>query len=114
MKELFRPEFINRIDEIITFEPLSKSELRQIVDLMLKDVYRSGEYQNISISVSDEVKDYLTEHGYDQKYGARPLRRLIQRSLEDEIAEAFLKGNIKSGDTIQIVMMDDKPAILTL
>ena len=114
MKELFRPEFINRIDEIITFEPLSKSELRQIVDLMLKDVYRSGDYQNISISVSDEVKDYLTEHGYDQKYGARPLRRLIQRSLEDEIAEAFLKGNIKSGDTIQIVMMDEKPAILQM
>lgn len=114
MKELFRPEFINRIDEIITFEPLTKSELRQIVDLMLKDVYRSGDYQNISISVSDEVKDYLTEHGYDQKYGARPLRRLIQRSLEDEIAEAFLKGNIKSGDTIQIVMMDGKPAILQM
>ena len=114
MKELFRPEFINRIDEIITFEPLTKPQLRQIVDLMLKDVYRSGDYQNIRISVSDEVKDYLTENGYDQKYGARPLRRLIQRSIEDEIAEAFLKGTIQPGDTIQLILTDGKPAIAKL
>ena len=114
MKELFRPEFINRIDEIITFEPLTKPQLREIVDLMLKDVYRSGDYQNIRISVTDEVKDYLTEHGYDQKYGARPLRRLIQRTIEDEIAEAFLKGTIKSGDSIQIILMEGKPAIMQM
>lgn len=108
LKDLFRPEFINRIDEIITFNPLTRSELRQIVDLMLKDVYRSGDYQNITIQVSDEVKEYLAEHGYDEKFGARPLRRLIQREVEDEIAEAFLRQDIRSGDIIRIVLEDDR------
>lgn len=111
LKQLFRPEFINRIDEIITFDPLTKPELRQIVDLMLQDVYRSGAYQNISIAVSDEVKSYLAENGYDEKYGARPLRRLIQRTIEDEIAEAFLKESIRSGDRIELIMQNGKPAI---
>lgn len=112
LKQLFRPEFINRIDEIITFEPLTKPQLRQIVDLMLQDVYRSGTYQNISISISNEVKDYLAENGYDEKYGARPLRRLIQRTIEDEIAEAFLKELIRPGDRVQIILQDDKPKVI--
>ena len=98
LKQIFRPEFLNRVDEIITFDPLTKPQLRQIVDLMLQDVYHSGEYQNIQIAVTDEVKEYLTENGYDEKYGARPLRRLIQRSIEDEIAEAFLKEEIVPGE----------------
>ena len=68
LKEFFRPEFLNRIDEIITFEPLTKPQLGRIVDLMLKDVYRSGQYQNIHIEVADEVKEYLAETGYDAKY----------------------------------------------
>lgn len=112
LKQLFRPEFINRIDEIITFEPLTKPQLRQIVDLMLQDVYRSGTYQNISISISNEVKDYLAENGYDEKYGARPLRRLIQRTIEDEIAEAFLKELIRPGDRVQIILQDGKPKVI--
>ena len=78
---------------------------------MLQDVYHSGEYQNIQIAVTDEVKEYLTENGYDEKYGARPLRRLIQRSIEDEIAEAFLKEEIVPGDHITLVMEQGKPSI---
>ncbi|MFR3484516.1 MAG: AAA family ATPase [Clostridia bacterium] len=107
LKEFFRPEFLNRIDEIITFEPLTKPQLRRIVDLMLKDVYRSGQYQNIHIEVADEVKEYLAETGYDAKYGARPLRRLIQRTIEDEIAEAFLRGEIGAGDAIVLYLRQD-------
>ena len=114
LRELFRPEFLNRIDEVITFTSLSRSELRQIVDLMLQDVYQAGQRQNITIEVDDSVKEYLVDHGYDPKYGARPLRRLIQRTLEDEIAEAFLKGTVVSGDSIRITQIDDKPAILKI
>ena len=114
LKELFRPEFLNRVDEIITFTSLSRPQLRQIVDLMLQDVYQAGERQNIRIEVGDDVKEYLVENGYDPKYGARPLRRLIQRTLEDEIAEAFLKGTVASGDEVRVTMLDGKPAILNL
>lgn len=91
--------------------PLSPSPNRncaQIVELMLKDVYRSGQYQNIQIDVAEEVKDYLAETGYDAKYGARPLRRLIQRTIEDEIAEAFLRGSIGAGDTIVLSLTQEQ------
>lgn len=111
LKQLFRPEFLNRVDEIITFDSLTKTELKGIVEIMLKDVYKAAEYQNMSVCVDDEVKTYLVDNGYDEKYGARPLRRLIQREIEDEIAEAFLKGDLVSGDQIVIAMQDGKPSI---
>ena len=111
LRDLFRPEFINRIDEIITFHSLTKDELRQIVDLMLKDIYQAGERQDIAITVSDEVKEYLAENGYDERFGARPLRRLIQREVEDTISEAFLTGEIRPGHRVQIVMNDGKISV---
>lgn len=111
LKQLFRPEFLNRVDEIITFDSLTKTELKGIVEIMLKDVYKAAEYQNMTVRVDDEVKTYLVDNGYDEKYGARPLRRLIQREIEDEIAEAFLKGDLVSGDQIVIAMQDGKPSI---
>ncbi len=111
LKGTFRPEFLNRVDEVITFDSLTRQEIREIVDLMLKDVYRAASYHNMTVSVTDEVKAYLAEHGYDEKYGARPLRRLIERTIEDEIAEAFLKGDVKPGDAVSIILKDDKPAI---
>ncbi len=114
LKELFRPEFLNRIDEIICFHSLTHEELREIVELMLKDVYQAGIRQSITVSVSDEVKDFLAENGYDPKYGARPLRRLIQRSIEDEIAEAFLTGSIAAGDTVSVILNEGKPTLLRL
>jgi ATP-dependent Clp protease ATP-binding subunit ClpE len=82
LKETFRPEFLNRIDEIIVFTELSKQELKQIVELMLNEVREDVEDKGMAVSISDAVIDYILEKGYDVKYGARPLRRTIQRLLK--------------------------------
>lgn len=108
LKETFRPEFLNRIDETIIFTELNKTELKQIIDLMLKEVLREGKEKNIDIEVSDEVKDFILEKGYDKKYGARPLRRTIQKYIEDELAELYLKGEFKDVSHIKIYMKDGK------
>src|SRR5574344_1425314 len=102
MKKAFRPEFLNRIDETIVFAHLSKEEIRQIVDLMLKDLFKRLAEKELNIDVSDEVKDHLAENGYSEAYGARPLRRLIQRKMEDSLAEEILSGKYSKGDTIKV------------
>lgn len=102
LKEIFRPEFLNRIDEIIVFNELNQEELRQIIDLMLKDVVDEVENKNMNISFSDEVKKFILEKGYDPKYGARPLRRTIQKYIEDELTDLYLKGVYKEGSTIEV------------
>ena len=108
MKKAFRPEFLNRIDETIVFSHLSKAEIRQIVDLMMKDLFKRLEEKEINVDVTDEVKDYLAENGYSEAYGARPLRRLIQRKMEDSLAEEILSGKYAPGDTIKVTMDDGK------
>ena len=108
MKKAFRPEFLNRIDETIVFAHLSKEEIRQIVDLMLKDLFKRLAERELSVEVTDEVKDYLAKDGYSEAYGARPLRRLIQRKIEDMLAEEILSGKYAPGDTIKITLVDDK------
>ena len=108
MKKAFRPEFLNRIDETIVFSHLSKEEIRQIVDLMLKDLFKRLSEKGIGIEVSDEVKDHLAENGYSEAYGARPLRRLIQRKMEDSLAEEILSGKYSNGDTIKVTLVDGK------
>ncbi|MDY6358120.1 MAG: ATP-dependent Clp protease ATP-binding subunit [Cyanobacteriota bacterium] len=110
MKKAFRPEFLNRIDEIIVFSNLSKPEIRQIVDLMMKDLLKRLKEKNLNIEVTDEVKDHLAESGYSEAYGARPLRRLIQRKVEDSLAEEILSGKYSAGDTIRLTMKDGKIA----
>ena len=110
MKKAFRPEFLNRIDETIVFAHLSKEEIRQIVDLMLKDLFKRLAERELSVEVTDEVKDYLAKDGYSEAYGARPLRRLIQRKIEDMLAEEILSGKYAPGDTIKITLVDDKIA----
>lgn len=110
MKKAFRPEFLNRIDDIIVFSHLSKEELRQIVDLMLKDLVNRLSERGLSIEVIDEVKDSLAKEGYSEAYGARPLRRLIQKKIEDILAEEILTNKYSSGDTIILKMEDDKIA----
>ena len=110
MKKAFRPEFLNRIDETIVFSHLSKEEIRQIVDLMLKDLFKRLQERELSVEVTDEVKDHLAENGYSEAYGARPLRRLIQRKIEDELAEEILSGKYANGDTVKIVLKDGKIA----
>jgi len=110
MKKAFRPEFLNRIDETIVFAHLTKEEIRQIVDLMLKDLFKRLDEKELKVEVTDEVKDHLAEAGYSEAYGARPLRRLIQRKIEDMLAEEILSGKYQAGDTIRLVLNDGKIA----
>ncbi len=108
LKEFFRPEFLNRVDETIVFTPLSKEELYKIIDLMLREVVDEVKEKNIFLDISDEVKEYILKVGYDEKYGARPLRRAIQKYIEDEIAEQYLQKKFKDGSHIKALLEDDK------
>ena len=108
MKKSFRPEFLNRIDDIIVFAHLSKPEIREIVDLMFKDLVKRIQSHDFTIEVSDEVKDYLADEGYSEAYGARPLRRVIQKKIEDTLAEEILNGKYKAGDVISAKLEDKK------
>jgi ATP-dependent Clp protease ATP-binding subunit ClpC len=108
VKKLFKPEFINRIDEIIVFHPLNKTHMKDIVTIMMKDIMkRTSEQMSITIEIDEAAKDYLIQKGYDEKYGARPLRRTIQSSLEDKLAEEILSGTVKTGDTVMITAGED-------
>ena len=102
LRTRFKPEFLNRIDEIIVFDSLSKENLTQIVDLQLAEVQRRLAEKKIRIKVSSKAKKFLADKGYDPNYGARPLKRLIQQKILDEIARGIVAGQIKSGDTAQV------------
>jgi ATP-dependent Clp protease ATP-binding subunit ClpE len=102
IKETFRPEFLNRIDEIVVFTELGTDELKQIIDLMLEEVYSEALDKDIRINVSNKVKQFILEKGYDVKFGARPLRRAIQNYIEDRLSEEYLKGTIKEGSLVGI------------
>lgn len=102
LKEHFKPEFLNRIDEVIIFNSLSKEELRTIIDIMLEELIEDAKEKEVEISITNKLKDYILEVGYDAKYGARPLRRAVQRYIEDKIAEEYLKGNIKNNSSVTI------------
>jgi len=108
LKKAFRPEFLNRIDDIIVFNHLQKEEIRQIVDLMMKDLFKRLSERDLSIEVTDEVKDFLAKDGYSEAYGARPLRRLIQRKIEDQLAEEILTNAYEPGDVIVLKLKDEK------
>jgi ATP-dependent Clp protease ATP-binding subunit ClpC len=99
LKNYFRPEFLNRLDEIIVFRQLTKEEVKEISDIMLKEVFGRLAEQGITLEVTTRFKDRLVEEGYSPSYGARPLRRAIMRLLEDVLAEEILSGRIKDGDT---------------
>lgn len=107
LKDVFRPEFLNRVDEIVVFDSLNTEQLLKIVDLMLKDTSSSLEDKNITMEITTEAKNYLLEKGTNLKFGARPLRRAIQRYVEDEISERILKGEIKNGENILISKNND-------
>lgn len=104
LKQFFRPEFLNRVDETVIFNSLSIEVLHEIVEVMLREVILMGKEKSMDIQVDQEVKDYLVDIGYDDKFGARPLRRAIGRYIEDEIAEQYIHGTISDGDTILISM----------
>ena len=109
VKQNFKPEFLNRIDDIIVFRALTEDDLRNISNLLLKELkQRVASQMEIQLKFGDAVKKLIFEKGYDKKYGARPLKRAIQTNIEDELAEAVLKGEIKRGDTVQVTVRNDK------
>ena len=107
LKDVFRPEFLNRIDEIIVFDALNENQLLQIVDLMLNDTYKSLNDKNITIEISKEAKDFILEKGTNIKFGARPLRRAIQRYVEDELSEKILRQEIIEGQHVIVARNND-------
>ena len=109
LKKTFRPEFINRIDEIITFEHLSKEEVVEIVDLQMKDIgKRLEDHGGLNINLTEAAKEWLAEQGYDKDFGARPLRRALQRHIESPMSVSLLRGEYASGDTILVDVAEDK------
>ncbi len=107
LKETFRPEFLNRVDEIIVFNSLNKEELLQIVDLMLADTVKALKHKDISFEISDSAKQFILDKGTNIKFGARPLRRAIQRYVEDEISEMILRSEVVDGQTIKVDLKND-------
>ena len=108
LKESFRPEFLNRVDEILIFDSLTENELMQIIDLLLNDTTKALSDKNISLEITEDAKKYLLTNGIDLKYGARPLRRAIQRYIEDELSDMLLRGELKNGQTIFVNLVDNK------
>jgi len=106
LRQSIRPEFLNRIDEIVLFKPLSRTEIRKIVDIQLGNVQKSLKQNELTLEVSDEAKDWLANLGYDVTYGARPLKRTIQKYLVNPLSQELLAGNFVSGDTIKVSVGD--------
>jgi ATP-dependent Clp protease ATP-binding subunit ClpC len=107
-KRVFKPEFLNRLDEIIVFHSLGKPELLQIVDLEVDKVLTRIKAKEVHIDLQQSAKEFLIDKGYDPQYGARPMRRAVERFLEDPLAEELLRGNVKPGDRVDVVAADSK------
>ncbi|MDH4300211.1 MAG: ATP-dependent Clp protease ATP-binding subunit, partial [Dehalococcoidia bacterium] len=107
LKRTFRPELLNRIDDVIIFHPLTEEHLRSIVDLLIREVERRLAERKIKLDVNEEAKAWLVQKGYDPIYGARPLRRAIQRYVENPISTKILQGEFKEGDTVAIGLQED-------
>ena len=114
LKQYFRPEFLNRLDEIIVFRQLTKNEVKEIAEIMLKEVFARLKDKGIKLSVTDAFKERLVEEGYNPSYGARPLRRAVMRLLEDSLAEEVLSGRIKDGDKAIVDIDDNKKVTINI
>ncbi len=113
VKRIFKPEFLNRIDEMIVFHMLTKENVARIVDIMMNSINkRIKEQLNITIELSDAAKSYIVDAGYDEKYGARPLKRALQQKVEDELAEQILEGRIKSSDVVYVDKKEDSEKLV--
>ena len=110
LRSTFRPEFLNRVDDIITFHKLEKADIEKITDLMLAGLVKRLAEHNIYLKIDDTAKKFIVDKGFDAEYGARPLRRAIQRYIENELSEAILKGSVKIGDTVIVKELDGKLA----
>jgi ATP-dependent Clp protease ATP-binding subunit ClpC len=107
LKRVFNPEFLNRVDETITFHELSVEHIQEIVDIMMREINQQIQDKELTILLNDDVRRWLAEKGHDPVYGARPLRRLIQRSIEDMLAEEILNGTLSGEQLVQIILEDD-------
>ena len=108
LNRIFNPEFLNRIDETIVFHPLSQEDIRKIVDILLKELHLLLLDKEISLNIGEDVKDFLAKKGFDRKFGARPLRRTIQKMLEDNLSNGLLLKKYKSGDRLKVIIKDEK------
>jgi ATP-dependent Clp protease ATP-binding subunit ClpB len=106
MREAFRPEFLNRIDDVIVFDKLSRENLREIVEIQMASLRDRLAGRRIDLAITDDALDLLAERGYDPVYGARPLKRVLQKDLADPIATAILEGRFGEGDTVKVVVED--------
>ena len=107
-KRQFRPEFLNRLDDIIVFRSLTKPDLIQILDLEIKKVMQRLKGKRLELVLDEKAKDFLVEKGYDPTYGARPMRRSVERFLEDPLAEEILKGSLHEGEPVQVTVENNK------
>jgi ATP-dependent Clp protease ATP-binding subunit ClpC len=114
LKQYFRPEFLNRLDEIIVFRQLTKNEVKEIAEIMLQEVFARLQDKGIKLDVTDAFKERLVEEGYNPSYGARPLRRAVMRLLEDSLAEEVLSGRIKDGDKALVDIDDNKKVTINI
>jgi ATP-dependent Clp protease ATP-binding subunit ClpC len=107
-KKTFRPEFLNRLDDILVFRQLTKPDLIQILDLEIGKVVARLKHKRLALQFAESAKDFLVERGFDPQYGARPMRRAVERHLEDPLAEELLRGNLHEGDPILVMLEGDK------
>jgi ATP-dependent Clp protease ATP-binding subunit ClpB len=113
LRQHFRPEFLNRVDDIIVFSRLDRDQLRRIVEIQLQNLRARLAGRSITLEVDEAALDLLAEEGYDPTYGARPLKRVIQRRLQDPLAMAILEGNLRDGDTARVEVRDGELVIKT-
>lgn len=107
-KKVFRPEFLNRFDDIVVFRSLGKEELTQILELELEKVEKRLAQRNLHFELDESARELLRNQGYDPSYGARPMRRAVEKNLEDPMAEEIIRGNLREGVTVSISAKDDK------
>jgi ATP-dependent Clp protease ATP-binding subunit ClpB len=111
VRQAFKPEFINRLDDIVMFSPLSKVDLAQIVELYVDRLSRRLSDRRLELAVTPDARSWLAERGYDPIYGARPLRRLMQHEIDDKLARALLSGDIRDGDTVKVDLLGDELSV---
>ncbi len=108
VRNSFKPEFVNRLDDIVVFAPLSKDDLGQIVSLYIDRLERRLSERRLQLAVTPDARAWLAERGYDPVYGARPLRRLMQHEIDDNLARALLSGEVRDGDTVRVDLAGDE------
>jgi ATP-dependent Clp protease ATP-binding subunit ClpC len=111
-KRVFKPEFMNRLDDLIVFHNLTKADMGQIVHLEVEKVKTRLKYKDVEIALTSAATDFLIEKGYDPQFGARPLRRAVEKYLQDPLAEEILRGNFKPNETIEVTVGDDKDKLV--